>query len=358
LQLNAAFRHNSNYSLALFARGVMTKRRCLFAGISLILLGLLLVLVIPPWRQAVFAVFQRESGPPLAHRTGPNGWGGMNSSPLKGDNLHDKGPLVPGIDYCFYSSASYMESEGPGPPHPAFVVFVWGDFASGGAGGRKDVSKDGLKFGGHLWNQHGNRRVEFAGETKDGKTGRMTLDGNEYDLADGTLFLVSARRGYRVKQLKRDMARFQDAGELFQDFSKNDPEIRDFFPRAVATSPDGLWTAVGKDRIIRLMDAKTDKVIREYVGHEDEVTTLAFSPDSKLLASGGKDKIVLARAIPGDDPPKKFEVPNTVYNVEFSGEGKILTVRETVSPTETAIREFDLASGKQVRTGGAKESDP
>jgi hypothetical protein len=282
----------------------------------------------------------------------------MNSSPLKGDDLHGKGPLVPGIDYCYYSAASYMEVEGPGPPHPAFVVFVWGDFPTGGAGGRKDVSKDGLKFGGQLWKQGDNRRVEFAGETKDGKTGRMTLDGKEYDLAEGTLFLVSARRGYRVKQLKRDMARFQDAQELFLEFSKNDPEIRDFFPRAIATSRDGLWTAVGKDRVILLMDAKTDKVIREYAGHEDEVVTLAFSPDSKALASGGKDRVLLVREIPGDDPPKKLAVPNTVYNVEFSGEGKILTVRETVSPIETAFCEFDLASGKQVRDGGAKESNP
>src|SRR5262249_34680110 len=115
---------------------------------------------------------------------------------------------------------------------------------------------------------------------------------------------------------------------------------------------------VGKDRMVRLMDAKTDKVIREYAGCEDEVVTLAFSPDSKLLASGDKDKTVLVREVPGDDPPKKFEATNTVYNVEFAGEGKILTVRETVSPTETAFREFDLASGKQVSQGGAKESNP
>ncbi len=332
----------------------MTKKRSLLAGIALIFVGLVLVLVIPPWRHAVFALFQGDSGPPSNSRTGPSGWGQLNSSPISGDDARGKGPLVPGIDYCVYSAASYIGDNRFSQPD--FIVFVWGDFFDGGAGGGQTLGKNGLKFHGHLWNQQGNRRVDFAGETKDGKTGRVTLDGKEFDLADGTLFLVSARRGYRVKQLKRDMTRFQEGRELFLDFSKNDAEIREFFPRAVAMSPDGLWTAVGKDRLIRLMETKTDKIMREYEGHEDEITSVAFSPDSKVLASGGKDKRVLVWGIPGDDRPKKFEVPNPVYNVEFSGEGKILTVRETVSPTETVFREFDLASGKQVGTGGTKTS--
>ncbi len=147
-----------------------------------------------------------------------------------------------------------------------------------GRRGGHSVGKDGLKFHGDLWNQPDNRRVKFAGETKDGKTGRVTLDGKEYDLADGTLFLVSARRGYRVKQLKRDMARFQDAKELFLELAKNDPDLREFFPRAVATLPDGSWTSVGKDRMIRLMDTKTDKILSTTLS---SAAMARFSPSAK-----------------------------------------------------------------------------
>jgi formylglycine-generating enzyme required for sulfatase activity len=50
----------------------MTKRRYLFGGIGLIFLGLLLVLVIPPWRDAVLALFQDNSGPPLDPRDYPS----------------------------------------------------------------------------------------------------------------------------------------------------------------------------------------------------------------------------------------------------------------------------------------------
>jgi WD40 repeat protein len=263
---------------------------------------------------------------------------------------------VPGIDFCSYAANSYLG----GPlSHAEFVFFIWGDFC-GGAGGGYNVSVDGLKFHGFLRNQVGDRHVGFAGETKDGKTGRATVEGKEYDLADGTLFLVSARRGYRVKQLKRDLTRFHNADELFRELSKNDPDIMEFFPTAVTMSPDGRWTAVARNGVISLQDTQTDKVVEQYAGHNDAITSLAFSPDSKVLASGGKDKLVLLWGIPGGDPHKRLDVPSPVYHVEFSGEGKTLTVREVVSLTattwETTWREFDVASGKQVRDGGEKTS--
>lgn len=44
-------------------------------------------------------------------------------------------------------------------------------------------------------------------EDKDGKTGRAEIDSKEYDLAGGTLLLVSTRgKDIRVTQLKRDLS--------------------------------------------------------------------------------------------------------------------------------------------------------
>lgn len=204
----------------------MTKRRCLLAGLGLLLLGLLLIFAIRPWRYAVFALFQGDSGPPSG-RTGPSGWGGLGPSP-SADDLVGKDRLVPGIDYCCFAAGSY--SGGP-VPHADFTYFIWGDF-HGGAGGTNTVGKDGFKFHGNLWNQQGNRRVEYAGATKDGKAGRITVEGKEYDLSEGTLFLVSAGSEYRVKQLKRELIRYRDADELFKDLSKQDREVLDFFGAA------------------------------------------------------------------------------------------------------------------------------
>lgn len=58
-------------------------------------------------------------------------------------------------------------------------------------------------------------------------------------------------------------------------------------------SPDGRWLAVGRvDGRIDLYTPEAEFVI-SLVGHESEVLTLAFSPDSQGLISGGQDSVAI-----------------------------------------------------------------
>lgn len=159
------------------------------------------------------------AAPPLAGRSLPSGIGMLSASPIGGDDWAGKENLVPGIDFCSYAAASGLDD---------FVFFVWGDF-SGGAAGTSTTNKDGLQFHGHLINESDKRHVEFAGSTKDGRTGNVTIAGNKYDLSEGTLFLVYARKRYTVKQLKRDLTRFQESKDLFTELSKSDQDVAGFF---------------------------------------------------------------------------------------------------------------------------------
>src|SRR5262249_55493693 len=58
--------------------------------------------------------------------------------------------------------------------------------------------------------------------------------------------------------------------------------------RGLAVSPDGKWLVTGcNDRAVRVWDLASGMLKRTLSGHTDEAVRIRFSPDGKLLASGG-----------------------------------------------------------------------
>jgi hypothetical protein len=86
-----------------------------------------------------------------------------------------------------------------------------------------------------IWKEKGfesspdGRRFDWQLEKTDGRSVNCQVDGKEYDLAKGTLFLVKTKGGKtEVEQLSRDLSAVKPDTESCKDFARKDSTLSKF----------------------------------------------------------------------------------------------------------------------------------
>lgn len=95
---------------------------------------------------------------------------------------------------------------------------------------------------------------------------------------------------------------------------------------SLAFSPDSKILAVGNaTRLINLWDLNTGKKIGSFAGHKGAVQSLSFSPDGRILASGSWDRTIkLWNIVTGKQVASLAGSSGEILSVAFSPDGKYL----------------------------------
>jgi WD40 repeat protein/tRNA A-37 threonylcarbamoyl transferase component Bud32 len=134
--------------------------------------------------------------------------------------------------------------------------------------------------------------------------------------------------------------------------------------QGVAFAPGGALLACttetvnGRDEA-RIWDLWTGACLFGLPGHDDEVASIAISPDGKLLASAGLDRTVRTWDLATGEPRRAFRGAIKFRGVQFSPDGRLLAaVGGTMNEQGIgAVKIWDLATGAERPVAASHPAD-
>jgi WD40 repeat protein len=115
----------------------------------------------------------------------------------------------------------------------------------------------------------------------------------------------------------------------------------------VAFHPDGRRLAAAGSRVTQIWDIVAGAKVRDLVGHDQWVLGVAFSPDGRWLATGGRDRTVkLWNADTGAEERTIFAHEGYVLDLAFSPDGQHLVT----TSEDRSVRLWEIPSGRLVAT--------
>jgi dipeptidyl aminopeptidase/acylaminoacyl peptidase len=115
---------------------------------------------------------------------------------------------------------------------------------------------------------------------------------------------------------------------------------------SVAFSPNGKMLVSGaKDRSVRLWDVESGKEISRHREHRGWVFAVAFAPDGQCVASAGRDQTIILWDVIAERLLLRLQdFDGAFFSVVYSPEGRILAA----GSKDHKLHFWDLASGKPL----------
>ncbi len=123
-----------------------------------------------------------------------------------------------------------------------------------------------------------------------------------------------------------------------------------------AFSPDGRTLLVSDNQIARLYEVASGREIGSFSGHTAQITTMAFSSDSRFILTGAWDSTARVWDVTTFREIRRFSIPDRLlFNVSFAPDARrILTVsfgltNNVARPDviDSAIRIWDVSTGRE-----------
>ncbi|KAK6203646.1 WD40-repeat-containing domain protein [Scheffersomyces amazonensis] len=116
----------------------------------------------------------------------------------------------------------------------------------------------------------------------------------------------------------------------------------DLYIRSVCFSPDGKLLATGaEDKLIRIWDLSTKRIIKILRGHEQDIYSLDFFPDGDRLVSGSGDRTVRIWDLRSSQCSLTLSIEDGVTTVAVSPDGQLIAA----GSLDRTVRVWDSTTG-------------
>ncbi len=117
----------------------------------------------------------------------------------------------------------------------------------------------------------------------------------------------------------------------------------------VAIAPDGLTLAsAGQDRLVRIWDIETGRLLRSLRGHTHDIRALVYTPDGQTIATGSEDRTIRLWNPKTGEPTKLLftRYDHNVCSLSLSPDGLMLAR----GSHNKDIKIWEVATGTELMT--------